>query len=160
VHREIKMNPKLNLLFDGYLDVRCLNDDEVAREILKRLQALLSDGVTTVPTSGMAPADPEIPSADNSEPLWEGVEFQGSYYAWAGPLLAMEDRAAVPHTPLLINALEDVGVQASFANPERLPDHLGRGRCQVFATDKKSWRRPVMRGRQFLLAQPPIRPTQ
>jgi hypothetical protein len=145
---------------DGYLDVNCLNDGQVASEILKRLEALGADVPTAIFSSGMACVDQESPSADNSEPLWAGVEFEGSYFAWAGPLLAMEDRAAVPHTALLIKALEDVGAQVSFANADRLSDHLGRGRCQVFATDKKKWRRPVMRGRQFLLAQPPIQKTQ
>ena len=140
---------------DGYLDISRLSDDEVARAILNRLEILAPGAVKAHLTVETASSARNIPSPDYSEPRWEGVEFQGTYYAWAGPLLAMEDRAAVPHSPLLIKALENVGVRVSFGNPEMLSDHLGRGRCQVYATDKKRWRRPVMRGRQFLLAQPP-----
>lgn len=139
---------------DGYLDISLLRDDEVAHEILIRLETLVPGAVETQLTVETGSLAPDIRTAGDSEPVWEGVEFQGTYYAWAGPLLAMEDREAVQHSPLLIKALEDLGARVSFGNPERLSDHLGRGRCQVFATDKKRWRRPVMRGQQFLLAQP------
>jgi hypothetical protein len=93
--------------------------------------------------------------AGDAEPVWEGVEFQGTYYAWAGPLLAMEDKAGVPCPQQLTELLQDRGIRVSFGNPELLFDHFGRGRCQLFATDKKSWRRPVVRGRQLLLVRRP-----
>ena len=140
---------------DGYLDISRLTDEEVVREILKRLETLVPDSVETQFTVDTGCVAQETESDGESEVLWEGVEVQGIYYAWAGPLLAMEDRAAVPSSPLLIKALGDLGVRVSFGNPEKLSDHLGRGRCQVFATDKKRWRRPVTRGRQFLLAKSP-----
>ena len=140
---------------DGYLDISSLTDDEVAREILKRLETLVPGAVEAQLRLEAGSVAPDIKSNGHSEPVWEGIEFQGTYYAWAGPLLAMEDRAAVPYSPLLMKALEGLGVRVSFGNPEMLSDHLGRGRCQVFATDKRSWRRPVTRGRQFLLARPP-----
>ena len=93
--------------------------------------------------------------AGDGEPLWEGLEFQGTYYAWAGPLLGLEDKNGVPHTQQLLKLLEDRGLRVSFANPGRLSDHFGRGRCQMFATDRKNWRRPVVRGRQLLLVSRP-----
>jgi hypothetical protein len=93
--------------------------------------------------------------AGDSELTWEGLEFQGTFYAWAGPLLALDDRDGVPYSPQLITLLEDRGMGVSLGNPEMLSDHFGRGRCQVFATDKKSWKRPVVRGRQLLLVRRP-----
>lgn len=93
--------------------------------------------------------------AGNAEPVWEGLEFQGIFYAWAGPLLGLEDRDGVPYSPQLIRLLEDRGMGVSFGNPERLSDHFGKGRCQVFVTDKKIWRRPVVRDRQLLLVTRP-----
>jgi hypothetical protein len=122
-----------------------------AREILSRLEMLAPRG----PENHLTVETMSAKSAGDLETVWDGVEFQGTYYAWIGPLLALEDRAAVPHSLPLIKALEACGVQVSFGNPEMLSDHLGRGRCQVFATDKKSWRRPVTRGRQLLLVKPP-----
>jgi hypothetical protein len=93
--------------------------------------------------------------AGDAEPVWEGLEFQGTFYAWAGPLVGLEDRDAVPYSPQLIKLMEDRGMCISFGNPKRLSDHFGRGRCQVFATDKKNWRRPVVRNRQLLLVTRP-----
>jgi hypothetical protein len=93
--------------------------------------------------------------AGDSEPTWEGLEFQGTFYAWAGPLLALDDKDAVPYSPQLTKLLEDRGMGVSFGNPEMLSDHFRRGRCQVFATDKKNWRRPVVHGRQLLLVKRP-----
>ena len=93
--------------------------------------------------------------AGDAEPVWEGLQCQGTYYAWAGPLLALEDKPAIPHSPQLIELLKDRGLGVSFGNPERLSDHFGRGRCQVFATDRRSWRRAVVRGRQLLLIRRP-----
>ena len=93
--------------------------------------------------------------AGDREPVWEGLEFQGIFYAWAGPLLGLEDKNGVPHSRELLKLLEDRGMRVSFGNPERLSDHFGRGRCQVFATDKRNWRRPVVRARQLLLVSRP-----
>lgn len=143
---------------DGYLDIDRMPDDEVAREILRRLEMLAPDASSYQITVDAGSLARDTQSAADAQQSWEGVEFQGTYYAWAGPLLAVEDRPAVPYLPQLIKVLEDRGVRASFGNPERLSEHLGRGRCQVFATDRKSWRRPVVRDRQFLLVKRPTMP--
>ena len=83
----------------------------------------------------------------------EGLEFQGTFYAWAGPLLNLEDRKDVDYSPELLEQLKLRGLRVSLGNPESLSDHFGKGRCQVFATDKKTWRRPVVHGRQLLLVR-------
>jgi hypothetical protein len=140
---------------DGYIDISRLPDDEVAREILRRLN-MLAGAVENQNAVEVDPLAPDIKSARDAEPMWEGIAFQGTYYAWAGPLLTLEDRAAVPCSPQLLKALEDHGIRVSLGNPELLSGHLGRGRCQVFATDTKSWRRPVTRGRQLLLVKPSV----
>ena len=89
------------------------------------------------------------------EPAWEGVEFQGTFFAWAGPLLQLDDKAAIPYPPQLVAVLRQRGLSVSFGNPEKLSHHFGRGRCQVFATDRKSWRRPVVKDQQLLLVARP-----
>jgi hypothetical protein len=140
---------------DGCLDISSLTDDEVARAILERLETTVPGAVETQFAVERGSVASDTKSDGDSESAWEGIEFQRTYYAWAGPLLAMEDWAAVPYSPQLIKALEGLGLAVSFGNPEILSDHLRRGRSQVFATDKRKWRRPVTRGRQFLLARPP-----
>lgn len=93
----------------------------------------------------------EMKLAGHTEPVWEGLELEGTFYAWAGPLLDLEDKPGVPHPPQLLKLLEGRGMRVSFASPERLSHHCGRGRCQVFVTDKTKWRRPVLWGRRQLL---------
>ena len=137
---------------DGYLDINAMPDGEVAREILHRLEIRGPDIPKYQITVGAGSLASDMQSAVGAH-QWEGVEFKGTYYAWAGPLLELDDRAAVPYLPQLIKALQDRGLRVSFGNPEKLSDHLGRGSYQVFATDRKSWRRPVVNGRQFLLVR-------
>jgi len=68
---------------DGYLDISRLTDDEVASEILKRLETLVPGAVKTQLTVETGSVAPDIRLVGDSEPMWEGVEFQGTYYAWA-----------------------------------------------------------------------------
>lgn len=140
---------------DGYIDVSQMADDEVVRDILNRLNMLDHNAIEKELPADAGLLVPEAKLATNAEISWDGIEVQGTYYAWAGPLLAMEDKAAIPYSPQLITALQGRDIPVSFGNPELLSDHLGRGRSQVFVTDKKNWRRPVTRGRQFLLVKAP-----
>ena len=89
--------------------------------------------------------------AGEGEPSWEGLEFQGTFYAWAGPLLDLEDRKDVDYSPELLEQLKLRGRKPRLCNRGRLSDHFGKGLSQVFATDRKSWRRAVVRGKQLLL---------
>jgi hypothetical protein len=138
---------------DGYLDIDGMPPEEVAREILSRIAMVDSNAASqlTVDAGSLALGGQSVADAQG----WEGVEFQGTFYAWAGPLLAVEDRASVPYLLQLLDALKECGLRAAFGNPEKLSEHLGRGSRQVFATDRKSWRRPVVNGRQFLLVRRP-----
>ena len=43
--------------------------------------------------------------AGEREHAWEGIVFNGTYFAWAGPLLGLEDRAAVSCPPGLADEL-------------------------------------------------------
>lgn len=91
----------------------------------------------------------------NAEPAWEGVELQGTFYAWAGPLLGLNDKAGVECPTELSQVLKQRGLSVRFGDKNRLSHHYGRGRSQVFATDRKSWRRPVVSGKQLLLVARP-----
>jgi hypothetical protein len=63
---------------DGYLDISRLPDGEVARGILSRLEMLAPRGSENHLTVETISAK----SAGDLETVWEGVEFQGTYYAW------------------------------------------------------------------------------
>ncbi len=85
---------------------------------------------------------------------WEGIELQGVFFAWDGPFLGLDDKKGIPAPAGLLGQLEEHSLSMRWANEDSLPRHIEKGRYQVFATDRKSWRRPVKRGRQFLLVAP------
>jgi hypothetical protein len=94
--------------------------------------------------------------AGQGEHAWEGVEFQGTFYAWAGPMLELNDKDGVPFDPQLIEAIKLRGREPIFADPANLSYYFGKRYCQVFATDKKNWRRPVVQSSSnFLLLVKP-----
>ena len=86
------------------------------------------------------------------EVAWEGFHFKDVYYAWAGSLVGLEDRAFVVPPAGLLQELLRRGVPHRWGEQDRLAHHVQRGLAQVFATDRENWRRPVMdRGRSLLV---------
>jgi hypothetical protein len=83
-----------------------------------------------------------VPTGDD-EPAWDGIHVGDVFYAWAGSLLALEDRNAVPPPASLLKEIERRGLRPRWANINRMSHHIERGLAQVFATDRKTWRRPV-----------------
>jgi hypothetical protein len=82
--------------------------------------------------------------AGEDEAAWEGVQVGDVSYAWAGSLLALEDRDQVPPPAGLLKEFERRGLKPRWANKDRMSHHIERGLAQVFATDRKTWRRPVI----------------
>ncbi len=77
------------------------------------------------------------------EAAWEGIQVGGVFYSWAGSLLALEDRDPVSPPTGLLKEIEKRGLKPRWANKNRMSHHVERGLAQVFATDRKTWRRPV-----------------
>ncbi len=104
---------------------------------------------------GLSLADPDIAvskiiaqaAADTvtgeREPAWEGIQIGGVFYAWAGSLLGLKDLDPVSPPAGLLEEIEKRGLKPRWANRNRLSHHIERGLAQVFATDRKTWRRPV-----------------
>lgn len=92
----------------------------------------------------------------NLQEDWQGVEWEGRFFAWKGKTLhSHEDRDPVQATDGLLDVIRKFGYIASFCNKDNLGRALGNdGRCQVYETDRRTWRRQVLRGVQFLLVRP------
>ena len=89
------------------------------------------------------------------EPAWEGIELGNVFYAWAGPLLHLQDRNPVSAPAGLLDEIRRRGLRPRWARLDRLPHHVERGLAQVFATDRRIWRRPVIdRGRPLMVGNP------
>jgi hypothetical protein len=88
---------------------------------------------------------------------WSLVEIAGRFFAWEGPVLhSLPDRPGIPEPAGLIDALREAGVEPSYALTEKLGDAFAKGRHQVFETDLRSWRRPILykgAGNQVLVAR-------
>ena len=101
----------------------------------------------------IAEAAEPVPVGEN-EAGWEGVQLQGVYYVWAGPLLNLQDLYPVPPPAGLLQEIERRGLHPRWGNQDRLAHHIQRGLAQVFATDRETWRRPVVDRRRLLLVGP------
>lgn len=88
------------------------------------------------------------------EAAWEGIQIGSDFYAWAGSLLSLEDRESVPAPPSLLEEIERRGLKPRWAALTKLNHHVERGLAQVFVTDRKTWRRPVLdRNRQLMVGK-------
>lgn len=97
--------------------------------------------------------------AGGDEPAWEGIQLQGVFYAWSGPLLHLQDRESVPPPAGLLEGIQRRGLAPRWAARDRVPQHIERGLSQVFATDQRTWRRPIMdRGRPLMVGNPYVEP--
>ncbi len=85
------------------------------------------------------------------EAAWEGIQVGDVFYAWAGSLLALVDRDPVPSPASLLKEIERRGLKPRWANKNRMSHHIERGLAQVFATDRKTWRRPVFDQNRLLM---------
>ena len=97
-----------------------------------------------------------VPAGLN-EAAWEGIELNGEFYAWSGPLLNMADRDNVSPPPGLFDEIARRGLTPRWANLNSVAGHVERGLAQVFATDRRTWRRPVTdRGRLLMVGNPNV----
>lgn len=108
-----------------------------------------------------APADPEAflarahvlgreaVEAAADEEGWKSVRIADRIYGWEGPLDHMADREPVPETfefpnePEVREAFAAAGVQLIWVRPEGV---RRSSVAQVFITDRRTWRRPIICG--------------
>jgi hypothetical protein len=121
--------------------VYAIDDKEQLLAVFKALGLPLADPEGAVAQMAGQAAAAVITGED--EPAWEGVQIDNIFYAWAGPLLALEDRDPIPPPSGLLKEIERRGLKPRWANKNRITHHIERGLAEVFATDRRTWRRPV-----------------
>jgi hypothetical protein len=122
--------------------VYALDDKEQLLAVFKALGLPLAEPELAIAQFANQAAAAVVTGQD--EAAWEGVHVAGVFYAWAGSLLALEDRDPVPPPAGLLKEIEKRGLKPGWANITRMSHHIERGLAQVFATDRKTWRRPVL----------------
>ena len=87
---------------------------------------------------------------------WDGIEFDGKYYAWDGNLEGLAEGQAKPVPEGLTAALENAGLRLTFGIPSNLMNEYSKGYSIVFLVDTKRRRRHMLVGSysQVLLARP------
>jgi hypothetical protein len=123
-----------------------LDEPEDAREIFRALGATLANPAAFADTIRRLGAD--AVAAGVSDAGWEGVEVDGDYYAWRGPLRGLRDYEAEAEPPGLLEAIRLRGLEPGWARRDRLATG---GRRQVFATDRLTYRRPIAHGGELFL---------
>jgi hypothetical protein len=104
----------------------------------------------------IAQAAEDTVTGDN-EPAWEGIQIDGVFYAWAGSLLGLNDLDTVSPPSSLLEEIKKRGLKPRWANMNHLSHHIERGLAQVFATDRKTWRRSVSdQNRPLMVSAQPI----
>ena len=122
--------------------VYALDDKEQLLAVFGALELPLSDPEMAAAKFAKK-ANTAVATGEN-EAAWEGIQVGGVFYAWSGSLLALEDRDPVSPPPDLMKEIERRGLRPRLANKNSINHHIDRGLAQVFATDRKTWRRPVM----------------
>lgn len=142
-----------------FIRIQALSTDDIPLPINSRQVYAIDDKeqlIAVFNALGLPLTDPELAAAKfadqasmavvtgEDEAAWEGIQVSDVFYAWAGSLLALEDRDPVPPPASLLKEIERRGLKPRWANKNRMSHHIERGLAQVFATDRKIWRRPVI----------------
>lgn len=149
-----------------FVRIQSLSMDEIPLPINSRQVYALDDKeqlLAVFKTLGLTLAEPELAVANfadqaaavivtgEDEAAWEGIQVGNVFYAWAGTLLTLEDRGPVPPPSGLLKEIERRGLKPRWANMTKMGHHIERGLAQVFATDRKTWRRPVIDQNRHLM---------
>jgi hypothetical protein len=129
--------------------VYALDDKEQLLAVFKTLGLLLADPAACA--AQFADQAVEAVVTGENEAAWEGIQIGGVFYAWAGSLLSLEDRGPVSPPAGLLKEIERRGLKPRWAILNRVSQHVERGLAQVFATDRKIWRRPVIDRTRLLM---------
>jgi hypothetical protein len=142
-----------------FVRIQTLSTDDIPLPINSRQVYALDDKdqlLAVFDTLGLPLVNPEVTAAQfadqadtvvvtgEDEAAWECIKIGGDFYAWAGPLLALEDRDPISPPTGLLEEIERRGLKPRWANTNRMSHHIERGLAQVFATDRKTWRRPII----------------
>jgi hypothetical protein len=74
---------------------------------------------------------------------WASTEFEGQAYVWDGPLNQLHDWSAIPASKALMEHVESLGFRSRCGRPDRIGRHIERGYQQVFASDLRTFKRPL-----------------
>lgn len=86
---------------------------------------------------------------------WRGARWADRFLAYDGPLerltLLPDNR---PFDNTMADALKEAGFIATLSLEQKLSQHTGKGRRQVFLTDRVSWRQKITHRELILVAAP------
>ena len=125
---------------------------QLARDIGSRIESpeAFCDGLRAIYRER-----PEPRAADEE---WEGVEVDGRFFAWDGPMhqLAMRDEG-IPTPAGVIEALKAAHLTPQYGLLGNLLGYRSQGFLPVYETDRRGWRRRLLlpeQGDQLLLVRP------
>jgi hypothetical protein len=87
-----------------------------------------------------------------------GLEFEERFFAWAGPLLALQEEPPVPMPSGLDQVLRAAGATPYFHLSAQVNQSRAAGLLPVYETDRTIWKRQLLlpgNGDQHLVVKPP-----
>jgi hypothetical protein len=126
---------------------------EEAVEIFRALGLKIEDPETFARRARELGADALVDALRDAG--WSGLDWEGEYYAWSGPLAGLTDFDAESEPPGLVGELSRLGLQPSWSSKTKVARHRVEGKKVVYATDRKTWRRAIADGDTFLMVRAP-----
>jgi hypothetical protein len=75
---------------------------------------------------------------------WKTLIYEDRRFVWDGPVATLLDRSAVIATKHLMDSIEAHGFKSRCARPDAIGRHMEKGYRQIFESDLKTWKRPMM----------------
>ena len=85
---------------------------------------------------------------------WIGVESQGNFFAYEGPIQALRLIEDAVFQQAMSDALGQAGYKSKLGRPDRFSHHFEEGYRIIYLTDRASWRQKIVMNDLVLLARP------
>ncbi len=139
----------------GAHQILSLDDPEEVAQLARDIGSRIDDADAFC--SGLQAIYRTRPESRDTDNEWKGVEVDGRFFAWDGPLHHLQDRPPVVAPPAVPEALRTAGAEPDFVHRLNVRKVLANGFIQVFETDRNAWTRELLEpgnGDRVLLVRP------
>jgi len=129
-----------------FLQLLSLGDPKQAQEAFKEIGGELFDPDAFVSRASQIAQQDQRRALQNSG--WKGIEFQGSYYAYDGPLEKLPEGDPVPMPEGLPQAFDQKGFESVLGIPGRLNNQFSAGFKRVWFVESWQKKHPLLSSKE------------
>jgi nucleoside phosphorylase len=97
------------------------------------------------PTTGT----PQLTKSERDAPAWEGIEWEGAFIAYSGPLAGLPESEPEHHDRRAVEALQAAGYEYRCVSERRVSQRKAEGFRYAYETDKQTWKRKLKFGEEM-----------